>query len=113
MKDLFRYELKKLFTKRFLFVVILILLCANAFNIYNTYDKYHKNYNRDYFEAKWQIYKLAEGELTQDRINTLLDYKNKLLISAETGIPLESYYINHNGDLYITEEILQKIKTIL
>ena len=111
MKDLFRYELKKLFTKRFLFVVILILLCANAFNIYNTYDKYHKNYNRDYFEAEWKIYKLAEGELTQDRINSLLDYKNKLLISAETGVPLESYYINHNGDLYITEEILQKIKS--
>lgn len=110
MKDLFRYELKKIFTRRFLFFVIMILLCANAFNIYSTYDKYHKNYSRDYFEAEWQIYKLAEGELTQERINILLDYKNELLISAETGNPLEYYYINADGDLQITEEMLVKMK---
>lgn len=110
MKDLFRYELKKFFSKKFLFFVILILLCANAFNIYNTYDIYHKSYSKEFNEAKWQLYKLAEGELTQERINILLDYQNELLISAETGTPIENYYINADGDLHITEEILAKMK---
>lgn len=110
MKNLYRYELKKIFSKKFLFFVILILLCANAFNIYNTYDRYHKSYNKEYNGAVWQIYKLAEGELTQEKINILLDYKNELSVSAETGNPLEHYYINADGDLHITEEMLMKME---
>lgn len=109
MKDLLRYELKKLFTKRFLFIVILILLVANAFNIYNTYDRYHKNYNKEFSQAQWQIYKLVEGKLTQDKINKLVDYKNSLSSETKADKPIE-YYINKDGDLAITEETLMKIK---
>lgn len=112
---LLKFELKKLFSKKFVLVSLALLFCLNAFNIWQNYAKYSRLHPD--CELEWQrkvFYEKLEGELTSEKVKWIKDYNEKMSYYVQSGISADVEFIGENAtaDMYLSGEFLDEIKRI-
>lgn len=112
---LLKFELKKLFSKKFVLVSLVLLLCLNALNIWQNYAKYSKFHSGFELECQRKVfYEKLEGELTSEKVKWLKDYNEEMSYYVQSGIGGNIEFIGENAtaDMYLSGEFLDEIKRI-
>ena len=80
---LIKFEIGRIFSRRFLIVVLIALLFLDAFNILYKYDKTW-GVNADYHNSKYEFTKRLEGKITTEKVKWLKEH-NELAQKAYDG----------------------------
>lgn len=121
MKKLVGFELKKIFSIRFLKLFVAVLLFVNIFNIYTNYDllispeKYIINSETcEMDKIKYEMDKNFEGAITSEKVNVLKKhYSNcKNIADGNTVINEDLYFPLAYTDMVQSEIILDEMERI-
>lgn len=112
---LFIFELKKLFRRRFLLIMLALLLCLNVFNIWQNYSLYFHNRNAEMNIARREMYEHIEGRLTSEKVQWIKDYNEKMTAIVNGGAAYDNYEFFTGyafGDMNISNEWLDEVTRI-
>lgn len=111
---LLKFELKKIFSKKFILISLVLLLFLNAFNIWQNYSKYTHNPNWEIECQRKVFYEKLEGALTGEKVKWLTDYNKKMSYYVENGTGENNNFIGENAmaDMYLSGEFLDELKRI-
>ena len=119
---LFRYELKKLLSMRYLPFTVILLLFINTFNIYENHDAFITPAltlsGGEYVSHELMRYELEKsffGEITQagaDRLNALIE-KAKAAQAATGNAPWsEGFFRQPGGDRLAGERLMEEMRRL-
>ena len=93
---LFIYELKKIFRRKFLLLILALLFCLNMFNIWQNYSVYSHNVNAEINQWRWVFYEKMEGLLTTQKVKWLIDYNEEMTACINNGTGTDKELITGN-----------------
>lgn len=112
---LFVFEMKKIFRRRFLLVMIILLLCLNIFNIWQNYSVYFNNRNSELNIARRDMYEYIEGPFTAEKIQWLTAYNSKMtaIVNGIDTAENSEYFTGYAyGDMNISNEWIEETTRI-
>ena len=115
-----RYELKKIFEQKSIWVIAIILLSVSMFNVYKSYYQKKTDENTGYIttaEAEKKMINHYSGELSPERINEFMsDYAESEQASVNDAVgeynPDKYFYGFAYGDFQIMQEIKNEMERI-